>query len=133
MSDLTRDEILALADLPVEAVRVPEWGGRTVYVRAMTGSERDAWEAEQYALGRDAKPNRDMHDFRARFLTRCLCDASGALLFTAADVPTLGKRNAAALDRLFAVAKRLSAVTAADEETLLGNSVGAPSGASGSS
>lgn len=132
MSNLTRDDILALQDLPVEAVRVPEWGGRTVHVRAMMGSERDSWEAEQYALSQGGTA-RDLLDFRARFLVRCLCDAGGTLLFTLGDVAALGKRSAAALDRLYEAAKRLSKLSKQDEDALLGNSAGAPSGASGSS
>ena len=37
---LTREQILGLSDLPREEVRIPEWGG-VVFVRALTGSERD--------------------------------------------------------------------------------------------
>ena len=42
---LTRDEILESEDLATETVSVPEWGG-SVIVRALTGTERDAYEAE---------------------------------------------------------------------------------------
>ena len=41
---LTRNEILAVDDLQTQKVDVPEWGG-SVYVRGLTGSERDALEA----------------------------------------------------------------------------------------
>ena len=43
MKLLSRDEILAASDLTKELVEVPEWGG-SVYVRAMTGTERDSYE-----------------------------------------------------------------------------------------
>lgn len=130
-ADAIRSAILEAKDLPVEAVNVPEWG-TTVYLRGMTGSERDGWEAEQYALSRGGVAGRDLQDFRARFLVRCLCDADGVLLFSASDAATLGKRSSAVLGRLYDLARRLSGLTKADEDTLLGNSEGAPSGASGS-
>jgi hypothetical protein len=47
---LTRDSILNAKDLKKELVKVPEWGGE-VYVRCMTGSERDAFESEAYQSG----------------------------------------------------------------------------------
>ena len=42
---LTKDEILRADDLRLERVEVPEWGGEVV-LRTMTGTERDAFEAE---------------------------------------------------------------------------------------
>ena len=41
---LKRDEILQAADIQVLLVSVPEWGG-DVYVKGMTGAERDKFEA----------------------------------------------------------------------------------------
>ena len=43
---LNREAILAAEDLPRELVEVPEWGG-AVYVRALTGAERDQFEASK--------------------------------------------------------------------------------------
>ena len=41
---LSRDEILGKRRGKVEEIKVPEWGG-TVFVREITASERDAFEA----------------------------------------------------------------------------------------
>ena len=46
---LTRDLILKADDIQTREVEVPEWGG-TVLIRALTGTERDAYEAEAYRL-----------------------------------------------------------------------------------
>lgn len=129
-SVLSKAAILAASDLKVERVAVPEWGG-AVCVRVMSGTERDAWEAEQYGRS-NARAGSDLQDFRARFVARCLCDESGALLFTLAEVSALGGKSASALDRVYDAAKRVNALSKADEDALLGNSVGAPSGAAGS-
>jgi len=46
MSNL-RELILAVSDLPSESLPIPEWG-MSLNVRAMTGAERDAFEADNY-------------------------------------------------------------------------------------
>ena len=48
MNILSKDAILAADDLPRETVHVPEWGG-DVYVRTMSGTDRDAFETSLIA------------------------------------------------------------------------------------
>ena len=127
---LTRDDILNCDDGEIVKVSVPEWGGH-VYVRSMTGTARDAWEASQIG-GTDAKPKVRLDNARANLAARTLCDESGDLLFAVMDIAALGNKSAAALDRVYAAAQRLSRITAADVEELVGNSDGAPSAACGS-
>lgn len=127
---LTRDAILGCDDQQIEKVSVPEWGGH-VYVRSMTGTARDEWEASQIG-GTASKPKVRLDNARANLAARTICDESGSLLFTAADVVELGKRSSAALDRVYAVAQRLSRISADDIEELAGNSGGAPSAECGS-
>lgn len=99
---LTRDQILQFDDLKREEVNVPEWGpGATVFVRTMTGSERDRFEAAFL---------RDRSDTRARLAVATVCDEQGKLLFTPADMPAISRKSSAALDRIFAVAMRLSRI-----------------------
>ena len=43
MALLTKDQILAVADIEYRTVAVPEWGGE-VRIRSMTGADRDAHE-----------------------------------------------------------------------------------------
>jgi hypothetical protein len=127
---LTRDEILNCDDVQIVKVSVPEWGDH-VYVKSMTGTERDAWEATRIG-GTAAKPTLQFNNERADLASRTLCDKGGTLLFTAAEAVALGKKNAAALDRVYAVAQRLSKISADDIEELAGNSDGAPSAECGS-
>lgn len=113
---LTRDSILAIDDLPREKVEVPEWGG-DVYVRTLTGTERDAFE--QSMQGKKNQVNLD--NVRARFAVLTICDESGTRLFTHADAKDLGSKSAAALDRVFAVAQRLNGFSDQDQKDLAGN------------
>ncbi len=121
---LTREQILAAVDLKIEAVEVPEWDS-TVYVRNLTGRARDKFEASRYRLKDKSKEVEVIHDnTRAQLLALTLCDEDGKLLFTDADVAALGEKNAAVLDRLFDVARRLSGMRPEDTEDRRKNSPG---------
>lgn len=124
-----RDEILGRDDLPVEVVTVPEWG-MDVRVRALSGAERDAYEASclKRMGGKADKVEMTFENIRARLVARSVVDEAGARVFTDADVASLGAKNAAALNRLFEVAQRLSGLRGEDFEELLGNSGSAPAG-----
>lgn len=132
MSFLTRDMILGADDLHRELVTVPEWGG-DVYVRMLTGGERELFE--QWALAyRDDTPTRTPtpRNLRARLAVLTVCDAQGHNLFTLADVEALAAKASAPLERVFDVAWRLNRLAAGEVETLLGESTASLNGASGS-
>ncbi len=102
---LGRDEIFSASDLRIEKVYVPEWSG-DVYVRGMTGAERDQYEALIWIGGRFS--NKDMH---AKLLTFTVCDEAGNLVFHPGDeeeVKKLTSKSAASLHRLYIIAQRLS-------------------------
>ena len=120
MAILTADSILQADDLPKELVEVPEWGGE-VYVRCLTAAERDDWEGSVVSMGKNGKTQTDLKNLRAKLVARTVCDEKGERLFTDAQVGDLGKKSAAALDRLYTVAAKLSKITKSDEEELLGN------------
>jgi hypothetical protein len=113
---LNRDAILKADDLPRELVNVPEWGG-DVYVRTLTGTERDQFEQE--LVQNKSKPN--LANVRARFAVLTICDADGVRLFQAKDAEPLGKKSASALDRVFEVAQKLNGFSSDDAESLAKN------------
>lgn len=121
---LTRDQILATDDLKREEVRVPEWGG-SVYVRVLTGTEREQFES-------GAEGARGANHFRAQLVALATCDESGRSLFTAEDVEQLASKSAPALIRVFDVAVRLSKVSATDLDELEKKSEANPSDSSSS-
>lgn len=126
MALLTRDAILQAQDLPKELVSVPEWGGE-IYVRALTGAERDAFEqsiVEQ--KGKSTKMN--LQNMRAKLVALTVVDEGGNRLFTDADAKLLGKKSALALNRVFEVAQKLSGLTPEDVDELTKNSEGDQSG-----
>lgn len=123
MSDiLTRDEILAADDIQSEVVEVPEWGG-SVIVRGLTGTERDAFERTIISNVDGKGPAKsDLRNFRAKLATWSMVNEDGKRLFNQADVIELGQKSAAALQRVFNVAQRLSGLSEEDIEELTKNS-----------
>ena len=120
MSLLTRDAILAAPDMLTEEVPVPEWGG-TVLVRGLTGTERDAFE-EEMITGKGKNRDVNLANFRARLIVKSVVDKGGKRLFTQADMVALGGKSAAAIQRVFQVAMRLSGMSEDDVEELTKNS-----------
>lgn len=116
---LTKAQILGAADVLVEDVEVAEWGG-VVRVRGLSGSERDAFEADSILRkGRDVRMN--MKNLRARLVAMTVVDEAGERLFGFGDVEALGGKSARALDRVFGVAMRLSGLRDEDVEELAKN------------
>ena len=128
---LTRDQILNAQDIQTEEVHVSEWGG-TVLVRALDGEERDALEASMIqGKGKNAQVN--LKNLRAKLVARSMVDENGKRLFEDGDIPALAKKSAAALNRVYEVAQRLSGITPEDVDELTKNSKPAQSEDSGSS
>lgn len=116
MNLLTRDQILAADDLTTEDHEVPEWGG-TVRIRMLTGTERDAFEASvTQQRGKSVQAN--LTNLRARLVSLCLIDATGRRMFNREDIPALGRKSAAALDRVFDACRRLNRIGDEDVEEL---------------
>jgi hypothetical protein len=113
---LTREQILAVTDLPRETVEVKEWGG-SVVVAAMTGTDRDAFEAS--VVTADGKPN--LRNMRAKLVAACVVDEAGKRLFSPADIEALGGKSSSALDRIAKVAQRLNRLGDEQLEELKGN------------
>lgn len=130
---LTREQILAAADLPVEDVPVPEWGG-VVRVRGLSGQERDDYFARQAV--RDKGGNvvgQNTENASSALLVRCIIGPDGKPAFTLRDIYALGEKSAAASGRVFEVAARLSGLTDEDIDALEKGSAPAPDGATTSS
>lgn len=128
---LSRDDILDSEDLATEEVDVKEWSG-TVIVRALTGVERDAYETEIFQMrGTGKTVEYNLSNIRAKLSARTIVDEEGRRLFSDADIVRLGLKSAAALDRVFSVAQRLSRLTAADVAELTEQMGNVPSVASG--
>ena len=112
---LNKAAILAADDKRMVDFEVPEWNG-SVKLRVMTGTERDRFEAE-FVNG-----SKSVDMVRAKLVAKCLCDEQGQRLFTETEIPQLGEKSAAVLDRLFGECMKLNRFTKDDVDNLAGNS-----------
>ena len=127
---LSKDALTAAAGkLPVERVDLPELGGH-VYVRGMSGVERDNWE-RSLVVGKGRRRDYNLDNVRARLAARCICDEAGVRQFADDDADVLGKIRVDCLNRIFEVAQRLSGVSDQDVDELgKGSELEAGSGSS---
>lgn len=106
MTLLSKEQILKAKDRKYRDVEVKSWGGK-VRIQAMSGEARDALDEMLYASGKGAR----LKNFRATYLSFCIVDAKGDLVFSEDDVVELGKKNTADLERLFIEAQELNGLT----------------------
>jgi hypothetical protein len=111
---LNKEQILSADDMIKKTVQVSEWGGE-VYVRTMTGAERDKFESMLF----DSQGNKSVtENFRAKLLAMCMVDDEGKRLFTDKEVSELGKKSSKAIGRIYEVARKLNGI-GIDEEAIL--------------
>jgi hypothetical protein len=114
MAILTKAQILAANDkklIEVDLSGEGEWGG-SVMVRVMSGTERDRFEGE-FVNG-----NKTVDNVRAKLVAKCVCDADGNRLFGEDEIPQLGEKSAAVLDKLFAACMKHNRFTKEDVDEL---------------
>jgi len=130
MALLSKAQITEVDDRKWEDVDVPEWGG-TVRVLGMSGTERNAYQSSLVVLGPNGSVQRmNMADQLAKLVAKSIVGEDFERLFTDKDVAALGKKNGAVLERIGAVAQRLSGLRKEDVEAKAGNSDAPTSGAS---
>lgn len=120
---LTREQILGKSDAVTERVDIPEWGGYA-FVRELSGTERDAFEASILNGGKF-----DPHNVRAKLVVRSLVDDAGNRIFTDADVDEVGRKSGTVLKRVFEIAQRINKMRPEDVDELAKNSGSALTGA----
>jgi predicted molibdopterin-dependent oxidoreductase YjgC len=133
---LGRDAILRATTLKTQEVRVPEWadpksGADVVLVQELRGRERDEFEASLVVDPGNGKAYKDVRNIRAKLVARCIVDPdTREPVFTRDDVAALGELSAAALDRVYGAAAKLSGLSDEDVEELAKNSGTAQDGGS---
>lgn len=109
-----------------------------VYVKQMTGRERDTFERTLTKEIRDEKGKikdyeQNLEDFRAKLAVRTVCDENGVLLLDAKDYTILSQNmSAAKLEAIINKAQELNKISEKDKEDLIKNSEAAPDGNSNS-
>ena len=112
--------------IPRERLELPELGG-FVFVKGMTGGERDEFEKSC----RDPK-GRLRGNTRARLAVRTVVNEDGTRVFTDDDIQIVGRIRVDVLQKVFNLAQKLSGISDADVEELGGDSDGPEAGTASS-
>lgn len=103
----TREEVLSADDVRYTVVDVPEWNSKKkLRLRSMRARDRDRIEAMVTQV--KGKGRTVVENIRATVVAVCAVNGAGETIFTTEDIEALGERDAAAMDRAFDAAWKLS-------------------------
>lgn len=108
---LTKEQILSATDRKFKVIDVPEWGG-TVRVAQISVADRLNLQLLQQEK---REKEGDKAGVGALILGLCalsIVDEQGTRLFSDEDIEALGKKSAAAIDKIFDAADELNGITA---------------------
>ena len=123
---LNSSKLLEREELQIQKVEFEN--GDFIFVRQMTGHERDTFENSLLKKNRDGKGNivsieQNTDDFRAKLAVVTICDDKGNLLLKPTDYPQLSKNmSAKRLEKIINVAQKINAITEEDKENIIKNS-----------
>jgi len=128
---LNRESLLKKENLKKEKVNLGK--GEYVFVRQMTGRERDRFEQSLLKEVIDNKGKsefkRSLDDFRAKLAVHTVCDEGGNNLLRPEDVSILSQNmSATRLELIVNKAQELNKISEEDRENLIKNSEAAQSG-----
>lgn len=127
MGFLTREQMLEPEKLTIKKVDLGN--GDFVFVRQMTGRERDNFEQSLIKEVKDKKGNvdhydRDLKDFRAKLAVNTLCDEEGKNVMKPTDFEVLSmSMSAVKLEKIATKAQELNKITDEEKENIVKNSV----------
>lgn len=100
---LTREQIVAINDVMITEIDVPEWGG-SVYIKPLSVEQRDAFTD----LVMNAEGKIDSKGFQVKMLLFALVNEQGNRIFTNEDEEFLNKKSTKVIDFLFKKVQQLS-------------------------
>ena len=132
---LNRKELLQKEKL--EVVEVDLGNDECVYVRQMTGHERDQFEQSLLKEVKDDKGNanyeRSLSDYRAKLVVGTICDADGNGILNPGDYESLSHNmGIKRLEKIVEASQKLNAITEIDKQNILKNSKADPESSSSS-
>ena len=115
---LTKEDILNAKDIKEKTITVPEWGGE-VKIKSLTSLEKDRIESFIFNESRTAIITEA--EVKARYLVYSIITEDGKRMFTDLDAKELGKKSAAAVDRVFMALQEICAISDSDVEKMAKN------------
>jgi len=131
MTLLSRNSLLAKEKIEIVEVDLgkdDKGEPQSVFVRQMSGRERDVWERSFVKEIKDNKGtvighDQAFEDFRAKLAVVTVCNSEGMLILKPSDAPILSQNmSAATLEKIVNAAQKLNAITEEDKEAIVKNS-----------
>jgi hypothetical protein len=128
MALLDRKALLAKEKLEIKKVSLNDKD--FVYVRQMTGFERDRFEKTLMTEIRNKKGTiveyeQNLENFRSKLAVKSVCDKEGNLILQDGDYDLLSKNmSAKTLEAIINIAQELNKISEEDKENLVKNSEG---------
>jgi len=123
MTLLNRDALLKKEELELRKVDLGK--DDFVYVRQMTGFEKEAFESSIIDIKDSGEIERKREDFRAKLAVCTVCDDKGKLILKSADIKVLSRSmSAARLTKIADVASAMNKLDEGSKEELEKNSEG---------
>jgi len=113
---IDKAQIFATNDLTTEKVSVPEWPCENIWVRVMTGTERDNWES--VVQKRSSNGSVDLKGIRSMLVCLCAIDEDGNRVFEDSDVEHMQAKNAAVVERIATAVMSCNGIGVDDIEEL---------------
>lgn len=108
----TADDILGLDDLEIVEFEVKgagkAWDGKRVYLRTLTGAERDRIESMMAGARRGDGSFRFPENYKAKIAAQGLVNEKGDRLFTDRQADALGRKHSAAVHQIAEEVLRIS-------------------------
>lgn len=120
------DRKALLTKQPLEKVKVDLGNDDFVYVKEMTGHERDLFEqslSKEVVVDGKTEYKRALEDFRAKLAVCVICDENGNTILQPNDYVAFSRAiGIKRLEKIIAEAQKLNKISDEDKETLLKNS-----------
>lgn len=121
---LSREQLLKKEVLEIKKIDLGD--GEFIFVRQMTGHERDQFESllvrKVEKKDKTIDFEQTLEDFRAKLAVNSICDEQGNLILRKEDYEILSKNmSAKKLEKIVNVAQKLNAISDKDKEELLKN------------
>lgn len=135
---MTLDDFAKAVKKPRQVKKVELEGGKHLWVRELTGLERDGLESIIFDEQRKAKKagRKPRFRFRSTLVVWCASDEAGRMIYEGDDQELiraaikLGDSGSTFLDPIFGAAQEINGITQEELDELEGNSETGPSGSS---
>lgn len=119
MTDLTKEQMLAVNDSKIKKIYVKEWGG-DIYIKQMSGKEQDELEKQMS----ESDKTKSFTNRRARYLALFITDKDGKRFFdinNKQEMDLLSEKSGKVLNYIAEEITKLNGVTEEELENIAKN------------